>query len=326
MLAFLDVFRVLMIVVLVVVAAGVADAPAQKGRRRWRNGTLIAKRLLAGLAPVALVAGCTVGPNYHAPADRLCRRHSPGRSATPPGATVDPATLVDGVRRSAARRSRRARARRTIPTSRSPPRACGRRGCRRSRRARGGKPTVNATAGGNHIEFSKNAGFSSLARIARRRIGRRQRRWLGRGHRAAGRAASRPMPPASTPAGRSICSAAPGAASRRRAARAEAAVWNQRDAAVTLAAEVAARLFRASARPGSKCRSSNRKSRGNSARCRSRRISPRPGWCRNDRRYAPARQRHHACKPRLEPVRADIRVRVHALGILLGEPPEALDR
>ena len=55
---------------------------------------MTAKHLLAGLAPLALVTACTVGPDYHAPEMAVPAAYQgPAAETPPPDAEVDPATI-----------------------------------------------------------------------------------------------------------------------------------------------------------------------------------------------------------------------------------------
>ena len=108
----------------------------------------------------ALVGGCTVGPDYHPPETPV-----PGAfvGPQPTGAAIDPATwwtvFGDAMLDSLIKRALRDNPDIAIAAS-------------RVKQARlqeiiaraNGKPIVNADANVTHIEFSKNAGFSSLAR------------------------------------------------------------------------------------------------------------------------------------------------------------------
>lgn len=281
---------------------------------------MIAKRLLAGLAPMALVAGCTVGPNYHAPAIDVPPAFE-GAGATPSGATVDPATwwtafgdpqLDDLVKRALADNPDMA-----IAASR----------VRQARLAEiqaraGGKPTVNATAGGNYIHFSKNAGFSSLASL----LGGGS----GGGNGGGGSGGGVALP------GDSITTYSAGfdasweldlfGGARRGVeaaqARAEAAVWNKRDAAVTLAAEVAdayfaLRLDQQQVQILNEEIARQQRALQIAAHIAKAGLVPNVDVTRQNASVT-------SLQAAIEPVRADIKVRAHALGILVGQAPEAL--
>jgi NodT family efflux transporter outer membrane factor (OMF) lipoprotein len=263
----------------------------------------------------ALLAGCTVGPNYVAP-----------EMAVPPafvgpqasvGASVDPARwwsafgdpqldgLVDRALKGnpdiaiAASRVRQARLQEIVARSQ-------------------GLPSVNASANPSHVEFSKNAGLSSIARAFSG----------GTGAGGTGSTGGIALP------GSGITTYSVGfdasweldlfGGVRRstEGARTEAAVWSKRDAAVTLAAEVAQAYF--------------------ALRLDQAQIATIESEIANQRRALAiagniakvglvppidvTRQRASitSTEARAEPVRADIDVRMHALAILLGEPPATL--
>ena len=264
------------------------------------------------VAVAALLAGCTVGPNY-----------TPPEMAVPPafvgpqasvGAAVDPARWwsafgdpqLDGlVERAlkgnpdiaiAASRVRQARLQEIVARSQ-------------------GLPSVNASASPSHTEFSKNAGLSSIARA------------FSGGSGSTGGIA---LP------GSGITTYSVGfdasweldlfggvrRSTEGARARTEAAVWSKRDAAVTLAAEVAQAYF--------------------ALRLDQAQIATIEGEIVRQRRALEiagntakvglvppidvTRQRASitSTEARAEPVRADVDVRMHALAILLGEPPATL--
>ena len=105
-------------------------------------------------------------------------------------------------------------------------------------------------------------------------------------------------------------------------ARTDAAIWSQRDAAVTLSAEVAQAYFalrqdQAQIAVVEEERGHQRRAleiAGNIAKVG---LSPQIDVTRQ-------RQSITSLEARLEPLRADTRVRIHALGILLGAEPESL--
>ncbi len=185
-----------------------------------------------------------------------------------------------------------------------------------------GKPTVDATGNASHIEFSKNAGFASLAQLFSGGAG------SGGGTGSAGGIA---LP------GNSITTYAPGFDSSweldlfgggRRGveaavARTDAAIWTHRDAAVTLAAEVAQAYFALRLdqdQIGIAEQELDRQRRAIEIAGHIAKVGLVP-------QIDIPRQRGSisSLEARLEPLRADARVQIHALGILLGEPPEALD-
>ncbi|MEG3165091.1 efflux transporter outer membrane subunit [Sphingomonas sp. PB2P19] len=276
------------------------------------------RRLLTALLASSLLAGCTVGPNYVAPELPV-----PPAFVGPqgvPGATVDPARWwsafgdpqLDGlVERAlkgnpdiaiAASRVRQARLQEISARSR-------------------GLPNVNATSNVSHVAFSKNAGLSSLARA------------FGGGDTGGGTDGTSTgiaLP------GSGITTYAAGfdasweldlfggvrRSTEAARARTEAATWSKRDAAVTLAAEVAQAYF--------------------ALRLDQVQLATIEQELVRDRRalqiagniakvgLVPAidvtRQRGSitATEARVEPIRADVAVRMHALAILLGEAPATL--
>lgn len=271
---------------------------------------------------MALLAGaCTVGPNYHPPA--LAVPPSYGEpQPVPPGANIDPArwwsAFGDARLDSLVDRALKGSPDIAIAASRVREARLGEIGARAA-----GKPTVDATADASHVEFSKNAGFSSLARLFSSGSGGGS----GSGSGATGVA----LP------GSGITTYAVGfdasweldlfGGDRRgveaSVARTDAAVWNQRDAAVTLAAEVAQAYFALRLDQDQVAIVEQELIRqrraleiaGNIARVG---LTPEIDVTRQ-------RGGVTALEARLEPIRADARVRIHSLAILIGEAPEALD-
>ncbi|TPG17624.1 efflux transporter outer membrane subunit [Sphingomonas koreensis] len=282
---------------------------------------MIGKRLLAGLAPLALVAGCTVGPDYHAPEMAVPTAYE-GAIAPPPGGAIDPATwwtafgdpqLDDLVKRALADNPDVAIAASRVRQAR----------LQEIQARAGGKPTVDAMAGANYIHFSKNAGFSSLASL------------LGGGAGGGSSGGGSSGGGVALP-GDSITTYSAGfdasweldlfGGDRRGVesaeARAEAAVWNKRDAAVTLAAEVADAYFALRLDQQREAILNDEIARQQRALQISAHIAqaglvPHIDVTRQNSSIT-------SLQAALEPVRADIRVRAHALGILIGQPPEAL--
>ncbi len=271
----------------------------------------------AVLAGAALLAGCTVGPNYQAPTLAVPPTFAePQPSVT--GATVDPArwwtafgdaTLTSLVERAlkdspdvalAASRVRQARLQEIAAYA-------------------VGRPTVDAVGNVSHVEFSKNAGFSSLASLFSGGSG---------GGSSSGGGIALP--------GSGITTFAAGfdasweidlfGGGRRgvegAVARTDAAIWSQRDAAVTLSAEVAQAYFalrQDQTQIGVVEEELARQRRaleiaGNVAKVG---LTPQIDVTRQ-------RQSITSMEARIEPLRADTRVRIHALGILLGAEPESL--
>lgn len=275
---------------------------------------MIRKSTLAALTAALLAGACTVGPNYHAP--ELPVPASFGEAqAKLPGAGVDPARWwsafgdpqLDGLVERALKGSpniaiaaARVQQARLSEVS-----------------ARGvGRPTIDATGNVTHIELSKNSGISEIAKL-----------FSGGSSSSGGIALG----------GTGITTYAAGfdasweidlfGGGRRQVegavARTEQAVWNQRDAAVTLAAEVAQAYF--------------------SLRLDQTQIAIVTDEIAHEKRTLAiaghiaraglvpqsdvTRQRGSltTLEARLEPLKADVRTRIHALGILLGEAPETLD-
>ncbi|MEG3174952.1 efflux transporter outer membrane subunit [Sphingomonas sp. RB3P16] len=269
------------------------------------------------LLGATLLAGCTVGPNYHAPEMAVPPAFAEPQVAAP-GAAIDPArwwtAFGDAMLTSLVERALKDSP--TIAIAGS-----------RVRQARLqeiaahaiGKPTVDATGNVSHVEFSKNAGFSSLASL-----------FSGGSSGGSGSSGGVALP------GSGITTYAAGfdasweidlfGGGRRSVegavARSDAAVWSQRDAAVTLSAEVAQayfalRLDQAQVAVVEDEIARERRSlqiAGNVAEVG---LSPQIDVTRQ-------RQQITSLEARLEPLRADARVRMHALGILLGTQPESL--
>jgi NodT family efflux transporter outer membrane factor (OMF) lipoprotein len=272
------------------------------------------RRLLSVLLASGVLAGCTVGPNYVAPTLAV-----PPAFVGPqgmPGAAVDPArwwssfgdpeldALVERALKGnpdiaiAASRVRQARVQEIVARS-------------------AGLPNVNATANASRVDFSKNAGFSSLARA------------FGGGD-SSGGTQGVALP------GSGITTFSTGfdasweldlfggvrRSTEGARARTDAAVWSKRDAAVTLAAEVAQAYFALrldQAQIATIEQELVRQRRalqiaGNIAKVG---LVPQIDVTRQ-------RGSITSTEARAEPIRADIAVRMHALAILLGEPPATL--
>ena len=267
------------------------------------------------LIGATLLAGCTVGPDYQAPTLAVPPSFAePQGSAA--GTSVDPArwwsafgdsTLTSLVERAlkdsptvaiAASRVRQARLQEIAAYS-------------------VGRPTVDALGNVSHVEFSKNAGFSSLASL-----------FSGGSGNGSGGGIALPGSGITTYAAGFDASweidlfgggrrGVEGALARR-----DAAVWSQRDAAVTLGAEVAQAYFALRLDQAQSAVVEDELGRqrraleiaGNVAKVG---LSPQIDVTRQ-------RQSITSLEARLEPLRADTRVRIHALGILLGAEPESL--
>jgi NodT family efflux transporter outer membrane factor (OMF) lipoprotein len=274
------------------------------------------------VAPLAalLATACTVGPNYHAPETVVPPAFAGPQPAPAAGATIDPArwwtAFGDPVLDGLVTRALKGNPDITIAASRV-------RQSRLQEIAAGavGKPTVNASGNVSHVEFSKNAGFASLARL-----------FSGGGSSGSGSGSTGGV---ALP-GSGITTYALGfdasweldlfGGGRRgvqaAAARADAATWSQRDAAVMLAAEVAQayfalRLDQEQLAIGEQELTRERRAQEIAAHVAQVGLSPQVDVSRQ-------RAALTTLEARLQPVRADAQVRVHSLGILLGAQPESL--
>ncbi|WP_242007978.1 efflux transporter outer membrane subunit [Sphingomonas ginsenosidivorax] len=273
------------------------------------------RRLLSVLLASSLLAGCTVGPNYVAPNLPVPPAFVGPQGVS--GAAVDPArwwsafgdpqldALVDRALKGnpdiaiAASRVRQARMQEIVARS-------------------AGLPSVNAAANASHVEFSKNAGFASLARA------------FGGGGDSAGGSQGIALP------GSGITTFSAGfdasweldlfggvrRSTEGARARTDAAVWSKRDAAVTLAAEVAQAYFALRL-------DQMQIATIEQELVRQRRALQIAGNVAKVGLVPPidvTRQRGSitTTEARAEPIRADVAVRMHALTILLGEPPATL--
>ncbi|MBB4153353.1 NodT family efflux transporter outer membrane factor (OMF) lipoprotein [Sphingomonas jinjuensis] len=278
--------------------------------------------LIAMAASTAMLAGCTVGPDYH-PADPVAVPASfAGPQAAGPGVDVttwwtafgDPqldALIERALRDSpdigiAAARVRQARLQEIVARS-------------------AGGPQVNASANATHIEFSKNAGFASLARL------------FGGGGGAGGAAGGSGSSGGIALPGSGITTYAAGfdasweldvfGGVRRgvqaATARTEAAEWNRRDAAVMIAGEVAQAYLalRTDQAQVAVIEAELVRQRGALA------IAGDVAKVGLVPPIDVTRQRGQITntEARLAPIRADIDIRRHALAILLAQPPAALD-
>ncbi len=270
------------------------------------------------LTAALLGAGCTVGPDYTAPDMSVPPTFAEAQPAA--GAKIDPETWWEAFG------DPRLDALVTRALADNPGIAVAASRVRQARlqeiAARGrGKPTIDASANVSHVHFSKNAGFSSLAR----RFGG------GSGGADGGGSDGGIALP-----GDGITTYALGfdasweldlfGGARRGVeaamARTEAAVWNKRDAAVTLAAEVAdayfaLRLDQAQVRIIEEELERQRRALEIAAHTAEVGLAP-------DIDVTRQRGSITATEARLEPLRADMKVRMHALGILTGQAPEAL--
>lgn len=278
------------------------------------------KRTSIALGAALLAGACTVGPDYHPPETPVPLAYGEPQAGVP-GATVDPArwwsAFGDPQLDALVERALKDNPDIAVAVSRVRQARLQEIGARAA-----GKPTVNAAADANHIEFSKNAGFSSLARLFSGNSG--------------GSGGSRTPTGIALP-GSGITTYAVGfdasweldlfGGDRRgveaSVARTDAAIWTRRDAAVTLAAEVAQAYFALrldQEQVGIIEQELVRERRtleiaGNSAK-----VGLVPNIDVTRQRGALT-----TLEARLEPIRADARMRIHALGILIGQPPETLD-
>ncbi len=278
---------------------------------------MFSRMVLMGAATMTLAA-CTVGPTYRPPEAGVPSAFAEPQN--PAGASVDPATwwraFGDPTLDTLVARALSDNPDMGIAASRV-------RQARLEEIAAGavGKPVVNASANASHVEFSKNAGFASLARA-----------FSGGGDSGggAGNTTGIALP------GSGITTFAAGfdasweldlfGGGRRQVeaarARTEAAEWNRRDAAVTLAAEVAQAYFalrydQAQVQIVEAELANQRRAQtiaGNIAKVG---LVPQIDVTRQRGRITTA-------EARLEPIRADARVRMHALAILVGSAPDAL--
>ncbi len=281
------------------------------------------RRRLA-IAALALLSGCTVGPNYAAPQLEVppafvgadLPKSAPADLAGWWKAYRDPEldrliaiALADGIDiKTAASRIRQARTQETVARAR-------------------GLPTLDATANATHIEFSKNAGLSSLASIfGGGASGGTTGGTAGGGTSQGGIAAP----------GSGITTYALGfdasweldlfGGARRSLegarARTEAAVWNGRDAGISLIAEVAddyLQLRLAQQRESVARAEIMRQKRslellGNTARVG---LVPEGDTIRQRAQLANA-------EASLEPLVAEQAVQIHAIAVLLAKAPDAL--
>jgi len=268
------------------------------------------------LLAATMLAGCTVGPNYVAP-DIAPPANFAAAQAAIPGAAVDPAhwwsafgdpalnaLVVKGLADSpdmaiAASRVRQSRLQEIVARAQ-------------------GLPTLNAASNVSHVDFSKNAGLSTIAQA-----------FTG-GSSGSGNSSGIALP------GSGITTYSVGfdasweidlfGGVRRGVegarARSEAAEWSQRDAGVTLAAEIADTYFALrldQTQLGVIRDEIVRQQRGLDIAGHIAKVGLVP-------QIDVTRQRSSitATQARLEPIHADMDVRIHALGILTGQPPEAL--
>ena len=289
---------------------------------------------LPGSAPLrvllaaSLLSGCTVGPNYHPPETAVPATFLEPQAVVPPGATVDPArwwqAFNDPLLTSLVERSLRDNPDIAVAASR----------VRQARyqeiQARAvDRPTVDAMASASHVEFSRNAGFATLARSFGGGGG-------GSGSGGGGSTPSETGNGGVALPGSGITTYALGfdasweldlfGGGRRGVegarARTAAAVWNRRDAAVTLAAEIADAYFawRLDQDQAAVIESEIARQQ------RALEIANHVAQVGLQPQVDVTRQRGTltSLQARLQPIRADQQVRLHALGLLVGQAPEAL--
>lgn len=279
------------------------------------------RKTLATPLAALLASACTVGPNYQPPETAMPATFVAPQPAPPPGATIDPArwwtAFGDPTLDALVVRALKDNPDIAIAASRV-------RQARLQEIAAGavGKPVVNASGNVSHVEFSKNAGFASLAKLFSGGSG-----GAGSGGGSAGGVA---LP------GSGITTYALGfdasweldlfGGGRRGVeaadARTQAATWSSRDAAVTLAAEIAQayfalRLDQEQLAIGEQELTRARRAQEIAGHIAQVGLSPQVDVSRQNASLT-------SLEARLQPVRADAQVRIHSLGILLGAQPESL--
>ena len=269
----------------------------------------------------AALSGCTVGPNHVPPQMAVPAQFAEAPAAAAPGAQVDLARWWNAFGDAELDRLVAAALAQNLDVQTAASRVRQARAAVSAARA-ALLPEVDAMGNATHVHFSKNAGFSSLASL------------FGGGG-ASGSGGSGQSQGVALP-GEGITTYAVGFDSsweldlfgggRRRVegarARVEAAQWQARDTEVTLAAEVAdayltlrmlqqreavlrdeiARQRRALELIGDKAEAG---------------LAPQDDLVRQ-------RSGLTAAEAGLEPILAEQRIEMHALGLLAGQPPEAL--
>jgi NodT family efflux transporter outer membrane factor (OMF) lipoprotein len=263
--------------------------------------------------PLLALSACTVGPDYRPPEAAPPATFAAPQSAATAAVPADWWTLFgdrvldDLVARAlkdspdiatAASRVRQARLQEVIAGA-------------------AGKPTVNASAGASRIEFSKNAGFATLAQ-----------QFSGGGGTGEGAPNGLGLPGTGISTFSLGFDAAweldlfGGARRGREAAtaRREAAEFGGQDAALTLAAEVASAYFQlrlAEVQLATVEEELERQQRGNQISANIARVGLVP-----ETDVVRGRGSISATQARLEPLRAEIAVQRNAIATLLGQPPE----
>ena len=273
-----------------------------------RSKSIVAASALA-------LSSCAVGPDYHAPQIAVPPAYAHPNVEAAPGAAIDlakwwtafgdpqlTALIEKGLAdnpdiANAASRVRQARLQEIAARA-------------------AGKPAINASAQASHVEFSKNGGIAALGRL------------FSSGNGTGGQGIAAP--------GNGITTVAVGfdasweidlfGGDRRGVeaarARGEAALWTTRDAAVTLAAEIADAYFAlrldqaqiAMVEAEIEDQRRGQEIAGNIARAG---LTPAIDVVRQRAGLA-------ANMARLEPLKADVDLRIHALAILTGQAPEGL--
>lgn len=270
-------------------------------------------RFPASLGALALLAGCTVGPEYDRPEIAVPASFARSEAAAAGEVTrwwtgfgdpqlsalIERALADNPTIQIAASRVRQARLQEIVARA-------------------AGRPQVNAGATASHVEFSRNAGFASLARLFA----------SGQGGTGTGSGVALPGTGITTYAVGFDSSweidLFGGARRQREAARAraEAAEWSARDAAITLAAEIADAYFALRLDQAQRALI-EREIAGHQRAIEIAANQARAGVTPSIDAVR-ARGALTQAQARLEPLIADAELRMHALGVLTGQAPEAL--
>ena len=278
--------------------------------------------IFASAITATFLSGCTAGPDYQKPEFAIPAQYSSADTISQPSGTdIDPAQwwtafgdpkLTDLIERAladnpdiaiAASRVRQARLQEIAARAR-------------------GLPTVNANTAVNHIEFSKNAGLSSIARAFSGGGG-------GNGNGSSGSGIALP--------GSGITTYSLGfdasweldvfggveRSKESALARTEAAEWYRRDSAVILSAEIAQAYF-ALRFDQQQIDIIEQEIIDQKRAVEIADYNAQVGLISRSEAVT-AREALTANQARIEPVRADIVIRRHAIALLLGKPPASLD-
>jgi NodT family efflux transporter outer membrane factor (OMF) lipoprotein len=270
----------------------------------------------------AALSGCTVGPDYAPPATQVPAQYAEAPAAPAPGATIDLARWWSAFGDAELDRLVAAALAQSLDVQAAASRVRQARFAVAAARA-ALLPEVDATGNVTNVHFSKNAGFSSLASL------------FGGGTSAGTSGSSGQSGGIALPGG-GITTYAIGfdasweldlfGGGRRgiegARARVEAAQWQARDTQVTLAAEVAdayLTLRMLQQREAVLRDEIARQNRGIllSAHSAEAGLTPQADTIRQRAALA-------AAEAGLEPILAEQRIEMHALGLLAGRPPEAL--